>query len=429
MGELNRTIMKSQNTFSINVLMKGYCLLSLLSVVSITKATAIYTTVTPDTNWYNYLTYSFSLLTIPILLFAFLKRRKYKGIHFGSVIVYLLCRELIRWICGYSSIFDSNYFEMFFILTQSLALCITVCVLCKNQVAKIEKFLDYYVIFAVASQLFRAVLGFTTEGRLGALGLGVGGTGFFLASYIILLVYTRTFDRRFTFLFITAFVGLLLSGQRTNIFIMIMCLLPFVSNNLKKIMKNHLELQVGKSDKYKINFLVLMLYISVFVVLIIVALDSFGIQIGFIEPIKRLSESVTQIFIGSVNSDISILGRQASIEAGMKTLEENMMGLSNDYYDLQYWMLQYGFPTYPHSTLLASVLLWGPFCALFCTWYMCLLFYQLHKYKSQMRYVLMFLIIVSIIWGGPILVEPQFAVILIYLSIAKIKLITLRNCC
>ena len=113
----------------------------------------------------------------------------------------------------------------------------------------------------------------------------------------------------------------------------------------------------------------------------------------------------------------------------MKILEENMMGLSNDYYDLQYWMLQYGFPTYPHSTLLASILLWGPFCALFCTWYMCLLFYQLHKYKSQMRYVLMFLIIVSIIWGGPILVEPQFAVILIYLSIAKIKLITLRNCC
>ena len=106
MGELNRTIMKSQNTLSINVLMKGYCLLSLLSVVSITKATAIYTTVTPDTNWYNYLTYSFSILTIPILLFAFLKRRKYKGIHFGYVIVYLLCRELIRWICGYSSIFD-----------------------------------------------------------------------------------------------------------------------------------------------------------------------------------------------------------------------------------------------------------------------------------------------------------------------------------
>ena len=71
----------------------------------------------------------------------------------------------------------------------------------------------------------------------------------------------------------------------------------------------------------QINFLVLMLYISVFVVLIIVALDGFGIQIGFIEPIKRLSESVTQIFIGSVNSDSSILGRQASIEAGMKILD------------------------------------------------------------------------------------------------------------
>ena len=64
MGELNRTIMKSQNTLSINVLMKGYCLLSLLSVVSITKATAIYTTVTPDTNWYFNTDYSYIIICV-----------------------------------------------------------------------------------------------------------------------------------------------------------------------------------------------------------------------------------------------------------------------------------------------------------------------------------------------------------------------------
>ena len=43
-----------------------------------------------------------------------------------------------------------------------------------------------------------------------------------------------------------------------------------------------------------------------------------------------------------------------------------------------------------------------------------------------MRYVLMFLIIVSIIWGGPILVETTICCYInIFVNLLKLKLITL----
>ena len=89
---------------------------------------------------------------------------------------------------------------------------------------RISRFIDTYVLLCLSSQILRAILGYSTDGGYGAIGLSVGGSGFLYSTYIVYLICARDISIRVIGLIGLALFGLLLTGQRTNIaFLIIFC--------------------------------------------------------------------------------------------------------------------------------------------------------------------------------------------------------------
>jgi len=388
--------------------------------VKVIESTAIYVTKTPSYIWYDYFSYAFSVVAIPIFLIAFIRRNKSQAINFSKVIGMSFVINIVYAIFNSSNIFSTKHYEMFLILLQAEAINCTVFSFDKNkETTHAENFLDIYFVLAFWSQILRMILGMNTFGRYGAIGLGVGGTGYFCAIYILYIVYCKKMDKSVMIRMLFAMVSLLLSGQRTCLFLCIVFLLPYIIELFSVLLENK---KVSRAMFRKIKFLFGLAVLIILIILIVLALYSWGIKIVGLEYIERVLDAIVALFSRNLSGITSVSGRTASIDAGIKVWLANPFGISNDFYDLQYRMSQENYVTFPHSTLLACILLWTVPLAIFCTIYVINLWRGLVREKSSFQWIVLFIIVMDIVWGGPILDVPLFFLQLYFLSIAKVKL-------
>lgn len=404
-------VSKDKNTLLRNL----YCLIILFLPVNVIAKTSFYSVTTPAAIWYKYRSFDFSFLVIPLVIYAFTVKKTY-AIPFHKVIIAIGIKDCIFYAAGFNNGAIPFDFSLYLILIISWA--ITVLVLKKGYAnVKIpgEKFLDVYFVLAFLSMLLRLILHMTTDGRYGAIGLSVGGTGFFSAVYIIYCLYVHEYRKTTPLIISLAFLTLILSGQRTNLLFCILFCVPYVIRNM-------FAKQTNAGNTKKTLLLWGMLFAGLILICILLFLDELGIQIQGMEFITRTLDAASKLVNRDLGTETSVEGRFLSLEAGKSILTKNVLGITNVFYDLQYRMTKLNYPTYPHSGILDCALLWSTPITLFCEFWLIRLLIKLARLSRGMFWVILYIQILMIVWGSPFLDYPMLFIVLLLLSIAKIDI-------
>lgn len=412
---MSKLVIAVEKRSSIQWIGEIYCLVLLLLPNAVIQATSIYTRTTPATIWYKYTSFYFSALIIPAIFWALLIRKRTNALRFDFVIVAIILKDLLMLLIPTFKQFVDYNFSFNLILISGWSIVSIVFSFAKqDDTDSVERFLDVYFILAVLSQLLRLTLRLSTDGRYGAIGLSVGGTGYFDGVFLIYCLYHREFTNRVVAYMIFAFISLVLSGQRSNIlFVLIFCI-PYILNRL-----------TGKVSKIEGRRFLLIWYaagLGVLLISTILILDDLGIKIRGIQFITRTIDAFELLMEGDISTEFSVKGRLLSLAAGFDILKNNIFGITNNFYELQYRMLQHAYPTFPHNTLLCCYLLWSPFITFFCFIYLTKTVVSAFRVRSGMLWPILYIYLYNIITGSVFLDYPYFVVNLYFISLAKCKI-------
>ena len=374
-----------------------YSLIVLTLPLEIIKLSSVYTSNTPDYINYNYFNYNFSFIYAPIIFISFLLRKRLNFYIFLYIFIGIFIFNIIHSVFADNKIFEGNIaLFLIFILAESMAILI-IYLFGKN---RIHEFLFIYVVTIFLSQILRMILGYSEYGRYSGMGLSVGSTGYVYTTFIVYMFYVHENNIKNNILISIAVIGLLLSGQRTNLIMLFVFMLPYFLTIIKNIFLNA---KVTKNEYYKALFFIIIFFIIGFIFFSIILVLASGKNFEDYTILQRYIEIVQLIFSSNLNNDGSFIGRAFSLGAGFQILFENPLGISHDFYDLQNRMESLGYPTFPHNTLLSTLLLWSTPIALIAWYHLFKLFFQLNKLSSNLKYPLLYIIILNIIWGGPLL--------------------------
>ncbi len=399
------------------------CFILLFMPLVVSQITSIYTVETPSNIWYKYTSFDFSAFAVVVIVLAAFKMRKSKSVHFLSIIGLLF---FINFFSPYEdNVFATGRFEMFLIMLQAAALNYIVFSFDDiNQSSKTERaivFIKVYFILCFFSTLLRLFLGMSTDGRFGAMGLSVGGTGFFSAIMILYLIYCEKYSFFNLFIIFSAVISLVLSGQRTCIFIFLALSIPYFFN----IFLSSSNSNTDDNGNKKMQFLfIAMMCVLVLFILILLLLISVDVQLPGLSFVERVFDTVSDFFNGNLSNDGSVEGRWDSIEAGLAVWAENPLGIPNDFYSLQGRMIEFNYPTFPHCTALDLILLWTVPIAAFVFGYCIRLWLILAKNHDGFQWVVLFIIIMSVIWGSPFLAIAQLFIELFFITLSSINVKT-----
>ena len=111
---------------------------------------------------------------------------------------------------------------------------------------------------------------------------------------------------------------------------------------------------------------------------------------------------VTTLSRESFEDDSSVLGRTASILAGFDIIQKHWWGISGFFVNLQREMTVRDFPTFPHSTFVALYILFGPIILALYYYWLILLWKMKNKLNNGYFWIIVYLIVSTIVYGGPI---------------------------
>lgn len=394
-----------------------YWIIALVTIIilclpnSIINNTAFYTVKAPSyiqkRDFYNP---TFSYLYIFIILFGLLYRKNSTSIRFTKVICAVFLFDIVLTIIffqGSENLFANNRYEMFLIMLVAETACAVVfggnADVYSQQ--KIDSFLDLYFLIGFFTLLMGILQNETIDGRYYMLGLGVGPTGYFSALYLLYQMYSRQTDGVKWLRVTLGLLTLVFSGQRTALFVFLVLCLPFFLN-----------LIVNPNNKFGKKQL-----LGALAIIIIVIIGGLILLANFsnFNYISRITETFNSIIGGNISSDSSVNGRMESIIAGLIVLKKNPVGIVNDFYALQYRTGFYAFPTFPHSTLLCDALLWTTPITVYCIYFVLSRMIALFKNKNGMAWIVLYIVIMAILWGGPEYQIAPLFIKLFFLSIAE----------
>jgi hypothetical protein len=374
-----------------------YALIILTLPLEIISLTSFYASKSPEYINYSYFSYNYTFLYIPIILISFLFRKRLKFYVFFNVFVGIFIFNVIYSLFAENKVFEGNLALFYiFIIAESM----TILIIYLFGKSRIHEFLYIYVLVIFSSQMLRMALGYSELGRFSGMGLSVGTTGYVYAAFIVFMFYAKPNNFKNNVLIFVALIGLLLSGQRTNLILLFIFMIPYFLIMMKNILLNR---KVKKDEYHKALFSMLVFCILGAVLILIFIILASGVDLENFTILQRYIEVTQLIFSNSLSSDGSLIGRTFSLGAGLQILFENPFGISHDFYDLQHRMEELGYPTFPHHTLLSTLLLWSTPVALVAWYYLIKLFLRLSKLKSNLKYPLLYIIVANIIWGGPML--------------------------
>ena len=200
--------------------------------------------------------------------------------------------------------------------------------------------------------------------------------------------HKRTFVK--ILIILLSLIGLFLSGSRANLlFLILFFACYYIAITLKRI----------RVDEYVDRRRLLNRLIAgilIIVTLIIILILNRNQIIHIFEESRFFS-----MFSSSWGQDDSVLGRSASLRAGLDVLSQYPCGISGFFINLQQNMVLRGYPTFPHSTLLASYLLYGPIVfGVYAAWIITIR--KINDVGNGYTWILLYFIISTIVYGGPL---------------------------
>jgi hypothetical protein len=341
--------------------------------------------------------------------------RNSKSIKFWKIIIAVFLVDII--FPFQNNIIENHRYELFWVMIQAYAVnCIVFSLNKRNNNNPYDNFIKLYVALGFVSIFIRAIFGKVVYGRYSIQGLGVGATGFLCATVALYLIYCQKYTKSNSIILIMTIIGLVMSGNRTNLLVFLMFLIPFfVKIAGKLITKNNVLVSYGK------YFRLMLFLIGALItfLIIILTLRGFGVEISGFDFVYRTLDTIKDMFYGTLSSDGSVEGRTASLKVGLDILKQNPIGITNDFYELQYLMISRGYITFPHSTLLSTILLWTLPISIYVVVYYVRLIIGLKKKKDNLLWVMLYIGVMSIVWGSPLHSCSMLFIYLFYFTIAK----------
>ncbi len=356
---------------------------------------SLYKSVTPSSIAYIWLDYSFGIVQLFVLLIGIYYSVKLNKKSLFLLVIVMLVRELIYLLLGANNIFSASAYEMYlsvfigyaFVLWAEGGL---------RTVEECERYFKWFLITNMLTLYINLLMGGTggiLSGRYHSSNLDVGGTGTVCVLCILFLANLAE-KKWYDYIFIgLSVIGLFLSGSRANLLFLILIFgLYIVLNMFFKFKKEDKD-----SHRRSVFFRRFMMSGMALVAALIIVVVNYDAIFNWILGSRFQSLFSSQ----GLRSDDSILGRTASLTAGLDVLEHHPLGISGYFINLQQEIRMRGYPTFPHSTLLSMYLVFGPVVLiLYGIWIR-----MLKKLRSvDVKYYLMilFLLISTIIYGGPI---------------------------
>jgi hypothetical protein len=358
------------------IFFKYYLLFILIIPYGLIKITSIYNITTPPVIDYDYLDYNLSLLLLPFFL-IFLQKSKNilnwdkKNLLIYSLVIIVILRNIYLM---FSSDLELLFtYELVFSLFLGLLLWKTFKYSYKTY--SFESFLNSIVLFHLIGIMISLIFSLNKiDFRFNAQNLDVGGTGMiFGLIFLIKIVYYKL-----DFFSASAFFILLISGSR---FCLMLTLLLYVLNMFTNF-----------------NFRYL----------IIIALLSSVILIYIPSILDRYLSSIVEL--QDVSEKSSFSGRILSLVIGFQVLVDNFFNVSLSSVNLVLLMNKFGYPTYPHSYFLIS-LIYFPLLAIYI---FVKLIMKLTKHKNIIN---LYVLLIFIFYGGVTYNYKVYALIFILLYI------------
>ena len=356
---------------------------------------SLYKSVTPSSIAYIWLNYSFGIIQLLILLIGIYYAIRLNKKWFFVLALVMTLRELFYLIASDNNIFSASAYEMYLTVFVGYAFVLWAEGGLKS-FEECERYFKWFLVTNVLTLYINYAMGGAggiIAGRYHSSNLDVGGTGTVCVLCVLFLAYS-TGKKWYDYVLITlSVIGLFLSGSRANLLFMILILaLYFVLSLFFKFRRE--EKDSEKRNVFFRRFLMSVFALSVAVVIVAINYDAI---------INWLLGSRFQTLLSSqgLRSDDSFLGRTASLTAGLDVLKHHPLGISGYFINLQQEIRMRGYPTFPHSTLLSMYLVFGPLVLIIYGIWIDLL-KKLRMIDVKYYMMILFLLISTIIYGGPI---------------------------
>ena len=361
------------------IFFKYYLLFILIIPYGIIKISSIYNIETPFSLVnYDYLDYHLSLFLLPFVLIIIPKSKEVFRTKKKYLIFYLILSLIL--IKNIYLIFFNNLKYLFSLdLFFSLLFGVMIYKTFKNYYDSHlhENFLNWLILFHFIGILISIIFSLNKiDFRFNAQNLDVGSTGLIFGFiFLVKIVYFKWDIHAILCLFIVV-----LSGSR---FCLLLTIGLFLTHSFW-------------------NFKFWNLFVYAFLISVILY---FSTNVS-----DRILSSFTELQDVSSTDKTSVGGRLLSIIVGIQVLLENFMNVSFSSVNLVFLMNKYGYPTFPHSYFLIS-LIYFPILSIFILFK---LLKRLHKFKNVVN---LYVIVSFVFYGGITFNYKVYALIFILLFI------------
>lgn len=357
---------------------------------------SIYYSGTPSSIAYNWLSYNFNVIQLVILLAGIIGLILSKNRFMLGLAGYFITREILILMIQSDSIFKSGRYEVYLSLFVGVSLIVLTLRMTKTNMEALQCYKGFLVsnMLTVFVMAVRGGGSGLLAGRCNASNLDVGSTGVLCVILIIFLCETPMSKSNYILLALT-FVALFLSGSRTNMALGILFLiLIFITVWYER--RGHLWISVNQ--------------LIVAIVIVTVGISVIAIKSDEILESILDSRFGTLLNTSAIKADDSIVGRTASITAGLDILLKNPIGISGFFINLQRETIARGYGTFPHSGILSEYLLLGPIVLfLYYIWLKAVA--KLMHIERRLAWAMLFFAVYNIFAGGPIV---NFKIIYMY---------------
>lgn len=377
---------------------------------------SLYKSVTPSNIAYEWLDYSFGIVQFVVLLIGFFYAIRLNKRVFFLLATIMLIRELFYLILSENNIFTASAYEMYLTVFVGYAFVLWAEGGLKT-LAECERYYKWFLITNMLTLYVNYAMGGTggiLAGRYHSSNLDVGGTGT-LCVLCILFLWFATEKRWYDYIFIIlSVIGLFLSGSRANlVFLFLIIGLYIIFNSFSRFKNENEAQEKNRFFKRFIGAVIIFLLVTVLGTIYSSAIESW-----------LLSSRFESLFsVQGLSSDSSVLGRTASLNAGLDVLKSHPFGISGYFINLQQEIRMRGYPTFPHSTLLSMYLLFGPVVLIVYGMWISLL-KRLKKLNAKYFLIILYFVVSTIIYGSPI---TNFKIAFIFGMTTLLAQWTIRN--
>ena len=289
----------------------------------------------------------------------------------------------IRFLLGMTNMFSMHSYEVILSMIVGFS-CATVIQQYYRTSDEIESFFDVMIGVFFLSQLYFILIGKAgRSGSYGTVGVGSGGLAVCYTTYLLLKLLNHTKDRKSIALMLASCVGLILTGSRTQLLLLIVFAGFYVL----------FMTPMTSSQKW---LLVITAGVGA------ACLFAFYDKIPFLannKKIQSMMNLMTSGFVSYISGDASASERFSTWTAALRVIGEHPLGIACSALDLQNKMFRQGSPTFPHSYLLAYYLLLGV-PALFVYGSFWRLTIESRKYRTGVTLLMAYLMLILTFYGG-----------------------------